>query len=71
MDDLHRPQFAHLIDINGQNQTIHIPFEHDIFFSQIKQFTELYLTGKSQSSIMPLTDSLACAQILDQIKAKI
>jgi len=70
LPDLHRPHnFLTLKD--DQEVEVSIPYIHDDFYPQIRHFTDLYLQGSKESSVMSLGDSENCAALLDQIKQKV
>lgn len=68
VDELHRPQHATVL-ADGENPVeIDAPYEHDDFFSQIHHFVGLYRAGAAESPTMPLSASIRCAQILDEVR---
>ena len=68
VDELHRPQSMKILQNNGEEEKINIPYEVDDFFGEIKHFTNLIECGKIESDIMPLQASLNCAKILEEIR---
>ena len=67
VDEPHRPQTITLTT-NQKTSTFILPYDHDDFYSQIEHFVGLIKAGKEESDIMGLSDSLACAWILDVIR---
>lgn len=65
--NLHRPQYA--IVKTDDIEDLHIPYEVDDFYSQIKEFNQLLKQNKIESSIMPFESSLRCAQMIDAISS--
>ncbi len=66
-EHLHRCD-AFAVSRNGKEERFEVPYDHDDFYSQIHHFVTLMKEGKTESDIMPLKDSLACAGIMDQIR---
>lgn len=64
----HRPVSSEIRLLDNQCFTIENPYEYDDMYSEIHHFTELLIHGKTESDIMPLSESLQCAKILDTIK---
>lgn len=67
VDELHRPQKMFISKNSG---AVEIPYEVDDFYGEIHHFANCLLEGKTESEIMPLSDSVACARILDVIRQK-
>lgn len=65
----HRPEKAKVYANNEQHFAIEKPYVHDDMFPEVSAFAELLLQKKTESRIMPLTESQRCARILDQIRA--
>ncbi|WP_288342544.1 Gfo/Idh/MocA family oxidoreductase [uncultured Dubosiella sp.] len=55
------------LEENGMTNPFVYPYEQDDFYGEIAHFEQLVRDGKKESDIMPLQDSLACAQIMDRI----
>lgn len=59
VDDMHRPQHATINDVE-----LEIPYEVDDFYGELLHFVSLYNNHQKESSIMPLSSSLRCAEIM-------
>lgn len=64
----HRPVSAEVYSSNEHCFTIERPYEHDDMYSEIHHFVQLLMQKKTESDIMPLSESLRCAEILDTIR---
>lgn len=51
-------------------QTIHLPFDHNGYEYEAMEVNRCLREGKTESDIMPLDESLAIMQTLDQIRAQ-
>ena len=71
VDELHRPQSATLLIDGKEPRVLDIPYEVDDFFGEISHFVDLLRNGKTESPIMSLDDSVACAALLDAIRAEV
>lgn len=65
--DFHRPVKAEVLLDDGRRYSLEKGYEGDDMASEIIHFTSLMKKGKNQSEIMPLSDSLRCAEILDLV----
>ncbi len=57
-----------VIDRKGQQEIIDVPYDHDDFYSQIDEFVRQFEAGNTDNPIMPLSESLQSARIIDKIK---
>lgn len=69
VDELHRPQRATLFVDGAASQVIEVPYEVDDFFGEIHHFIGLLESGETESPIMTLDASIACARLLDVIRS--
>jgi predicted dehydrogenase len=61
---------ARRCDLLDNNNNLIERFEEDFtdgFIFEVKHFADLFRNGKTESSIMPLKDSIACAGIFDEL----
>ncbi len=65
---MHRPDHLRLITEKG-TQEESVPYEGDDFSGEIRHFDKLIAEKASCSDQMSLDDSIACARILDRIRA--
>ena len=69
VEELHRPQRA-IVSVEGERtRVLDAPYVVDDFFGEVSHFVGLVASGKTESPIMTLDDSIACARILDTIRA--
>ncbi len=68
--DFHRPT-RFIIERDGVSETVDCPYTIDDFYGEITHAMTCYENGQYESPIMPLSDSLRCAEIIDQLKAGI
>lgn len=66
--ELHRPVKAQISVNHADTYTLEEPYEHDDFYGQIRHFMDLIKHGNTESDIMPLNDSVRCAEILDILR---
>lgn len=71
VEELHRPTRAILYLDDMEPRTIDAPYEVDDFFGEIRHFVDLVEEEKSESPIMSLSDSIACAALLDTIRSAV
>ena len=71
IDELHRPQLMKIIQPNTAPLEIEVPYVIDDFYGEITHFVDCLERGKIESYIMPLDDSLHCAEILENIRNNI
>lgn len=64
----HRPVSAEVRSSNEHCFTVEKPYEYDDMYSEIHHFVQLLAEKKVQSDIMPLSESLRCAEILDTVR---
>ncbi|MDO4797173.1 MAG: Gfo/Idh/MocA family oxidoreductase [Coriobacteriales bacterium] len=68
VEELHRPQRA-TVHVDGEPpKVLDVPYEVDDFYGEIHHFVGLLEEGRTESPIMSLDDSIACATILDTIR---
>lgn len=68
VDELHRPTHAVLTLADGSRRELNAAYAVDDFYGEIHHFCELLRTGATESPIMPLDASIACARILDLVR---
>lgn len=69
VEDMHRPQHAHL-KLSGQGSTdFDVPYPVDDFYDEIAHFVGLALDGRSESDVMPLSATLHCTELLETIQS--
>lgn len=64
----HRPVSAEVRSSNEHCFTVEKPYEYDDMYSEIHHFVQLLIQKKTESNIMPLSESLRCAEILDTVR---
>ncbi|MDO4807033.1 MAG: hypothetical protein Q4A07_07285 [Coriobacteriales bacterium] len=69
VEELHRPTRATVFADGMEPQVLDAPYEVDDFFGEISHFVDLIQTGTTESPTMSLDDSVACAEVLDLIRA--
>lgn len=69
VDELHRPQRATLFVNGAAPQVFEVPYEVDDFFGEIHHFVGLLESGETESPIMTLDASVACACLVDVIRS--
>lgn len=67
VEELHRPQRASVELLNGETYCVEEPYEVDDFYGEIVHFNDLLEAGETESPLMSLASSCACAQILDTV----
>ena len=65
----HRPDVLKVTGKGREEETIHVPYEHDDFYGQIHHFHTLLKEGKTESDIMSLADSLRVIRIMDLVRS--
>lgn len=68
VDELHRPTMATVHLVGERSRALGAPYEVDDFFGEIRHFVSLLEEERTESPVMSLEDSLACASILDCIR---
>ena len=68
IEDFHRPQVLRLNADEEKTRIIRMPYETDDFYGEIHHFVECVNDGRKESAIMPLSSSIACAEILDAVR---
>ena len=71
VDELHRPQRATALIDGEEPRVLDVPYEVDDFYGEICHFVDLIERGKSESPIMSLDDSVACAALLDIVREEV
>ena len=71
VDELHRPQRATVLVDGEEPRVLDVPYEVDDFYGEICHFVDLIERGKSESPIMSLDDSVACAALLDIVREEV
>ena len=71
IEDFHRPQVLRLNADEEKTRIIRMPYETDDFYGEIHHFVECINNGRKESAIMPLSSSIACAEILDAVRESI
>ena len=69
VEELHRPQRAVVYANAAEPLALEVPYEVDDFFGEIHHFVGLLEDGRTESPLMSLADSIACARTLDTIRA--
>lgn len=69
VDELHRPVHATVYPNAGDPWEMDIPHVVDDFFGEITHFVGLVEAGACESPVMRLADSVACATIIDTVRA--
>lgn len=69
--DFHRPTRFEIKRDDLDVETIDCPYTVDDFYGEITHAMTCYENGLYESPVMPLSDSLRCAEIIDQLKAGI
>lgn len=67
VDELHRPQHATLLLDDGTQEELDAPMVVDDFYGEVAHFTGLVEQGATESPVMGLDDSIACARLLDNV----
>lgn len=62
-----RPQVI-VIETDNGRETVEVPYNVDDFFGEISHFADCINNKKTESSIMPLSESIRCAELIDMIK---
>lgn len=66
----HRSQSFTVSPKGKEAYTVEIPYEVDDFYGEIHHFVGCLQKGLKESPIMPLSASVRCARIIDQIRAR-
>ncbi len=69
VDELHRPQRATVYVDGVAPRVLDVPYEVDDFYGEIHHFVSLLRSGEAESPVMSLADSIACASVLDVVRA--
>lgn len=67
ISELHRP-VKMVINRNGEEETVEMPYYNDDFYGEIDAFANSYLAGEISNPIMSLDASVRCARILDVLR---
>jgi len=71
VDELHRPQHATVFVDGEEPRELDVPYVVDDFFGEVSHFIRLLEAGATESPLMSLDDSIACAAVLDTVRAGI
>ena len=69
VEELHRPQRATVYAEGRKPRELDVPYEVDDFYGEIRHFVSLVEEGELESPDMTLDDSIACAAVIDTVRA--